>query len=107
MVKRGKKIRWAPGAEQDLDLVIDYYARIESFASGERIVREIYTATEILRTQPLLWRVRPNLQPRIRAIPVEPYLVFYVVRGNSCEIVRVLHGKRDVRAIFKKMREKL
>jgi plasmid stabilization system protein ParE len=36
----------------------------------------------------------------MRSIPSSPYVVFYLVRPTRIEIVRVLHGRRDVEAIF-------
>jgi plasmid stabilization system protein ParE len=33
-------------------------------------------------------------------VPVHPYVVFYRVRNDGIEIVRVLHGRRDVASIF-------
>jgi plasmid stabilization system protein ParE len=36
----------------------------------------------------------------MRSIVVVPYLIFYRVREDSVQIVRVLHGHRDIEAMF-------
>jgi toxin ParE1/3/4 len=38
--------------------------------------------------------------PELRSVLVLPYVVFYRVTELSVEIVRVLHGRRDLDAIF-------
>ena len=45
--------------------------------------------------------LRPCARPagsEILAVEALPYLVFYVERGDSIDVWRVLHGKRDVPA---------
>jgi toxin ParE1/3/4 len=38
--------------------------------------------------------------PELRSVLVSPYVVFYRVTELSVDIVRVLHGRRDLDAIF-------
>jgi plasmid stabilization system protein ParE len=38
--------------------------------------------------------------PDLRSVLVLPYVVFYRGTGSSVDIVRVLHGRRDLDAIF-------
>jgi toxin ParE1/3/4 len=40
--------------------------------------------------------------PGVRSMPVHPYVVFYRVRNEAVEIVRVIHGRRDIGTIFAK-----
>ena len=46
-------------------------------------------------------RDRSELRRGVRSISVPPYLIFYRAPDFSIEIVRVLHGRRDIGAIFK------
>jgi len=36
----------------------------------------------------------------LRSVLVSPYVIFYRVGESSLDIVRVLHGRRDLDAIF-------
>ena len=103
MAKRGKKVLWSPRSRRDLDAIIDYYARVESLVSGEAMVRKISADVELLRENMRLWGERDDLRGGVRAVHVEPYLVFYRISGSNAEIARVLHERRDIRTIFKKM----
>lgn len=49
---------------------------------------------ERLAEEPLLGPARPDLGDRLRYMPHDRYLIFYVVRHDGIEIVRVLHGAR-------------
>ena len=50
--------------------------------------------------RPGMGRRRPELTPDIRSFPVDRYVIFYVPRSRGVEIVRVLHGARDVDAMI-------
>lgn len=45
-------------------------------------------------------RSRPELGPEIRSFPVGRYVIFYLPLPKGIEVVRVLHGSRDVGAIL-------
>ncbi|NCG21248.1 MAG: type II toxin-antitoxin system RelE/ParE family toxin [Rhodobacterales bacterium] len=47
-----------------------------------------------------LGKARPELRHDLRSFPTDNYLVYYRERNEVIEIVRVLHGRRDVDAIF-------
>jgi toxin ParE1/3/4 len=50
-----------------------------------------------LTTFPELGRARDELAPGIRSIPVKPvFVVFYRLKGSRVEILRILHGHRDI-----------
>jgi len=45
-------------------------------------------------------RARDELVPGVRCFPVGRYVVFYVPLDDGIDIVRVLHGARDIDAVF-------
>lgn len=53
-----------------------------------------------LAATPGLGRVRSELSPWLRILPVGNYLVIYQPIETGVEIVRVLHGARDLDALF-------
>ncbi len=41
-------------------------------------------------------RTRDEILPGIRSVLVHPYSIFYRIREDTVEIIRVLHERRDV-----------
>ncbi|MGH9741426.1 MAG: type II toxin-antitoxin system RelE/ParE family toxin, partial [Candidatus Acidiferrum sp.] len=64
-------------------------------------IDELYRAMEALGRQPNSGRLREELLPGIRSFPFGSYLIFYRVVTKAIEIVRVLHGARDIENIFR------
>jgi len=56
----------------------------------------------MLAENPLAGRVREELAPDVRSFPVGNYLLFYRPTQNGVELIRVLHGARDLRRLFKR-----
>lgn len=44
---------------------------------------------------------RDELRPGLRSVNVHPYLLFYRAVPGGIELVRVVHGARDLRRIFR------
>jgi toxin ParE1/3/4 len=51
--------------------------------------------------QPGIGRPRDDLKPGLRSFVVKSYVVFCRVVDGTVEVVRVLHGSRDIEAIFR------
>jgi plasmid stabilization system protein ParE len=49
-----------------------------------------------------LGRARPDLHPDIRAAPYKNYMIFFRYIGDTVEIVNVIEGHRDIKALFRK-----
>lgn len=45
-------------------------------------------------------RKRDELVPNLRSFPVGNYLIFYRPINQGIEVLRVLHGARDIPSIF-------
>ena len=58
------------------------------------------THSRVLATQPMMGRARDELAPRVRSVPFGRYVVFYVPLDDGIDVVRVLHGARDIDAMF-------
>ncbi len=53
-----------------------------------------------LARRPLMGRARPELLTDLRSLPFGRYVIFYLPRSRGIEIVRVLHGARDLKPLF-------
>ena len=48
----------------------------------------------------MMGRVRDELEPGMRSFPFGRYVIFYMPIDEGIDVVRVLHGARDIDAIF-------
>ena len=54
----------------------------------------------VLATQPMMGRAHDELAPGVRSFQFGRYVVFYVPLHDGIDVVRVLHGARDIDAVF-------
>jgi toxin ParE1/3/4 len=104
MPGKRRRVIWAPRSKRDLLDVWRYYERVASSDVADKLLREISEAGEGLADQALMWRARDEVLPGLRSVIVHPYTVFYRVRDDEVEIVRVLHERRDFSAVFRRKR---
>jgi toxin ParE1/3/4 len=100
MPAKRRRVIWAPKAKQDQREVWRYYSRVASPEIADKLLRDIDRAGERLAQQALLWRARDDVMPGLRSVLVHPYIVFYRLTDTSVEIARVIHGRRNLAAIF-------
>ena len=105
MRKGEPAVIWSPEAEQDLLAIWNHVAREASPHVADEQLRCVDRACETLAEWPHSGRVRDELFRGVRSIAVDRYVVFYRVRNSAIEIIRVLHGRRDVDGIFSRTRE--
>jgi toxin ParE1/3/4 len=97
-----RPVVWSPEAEEDLIQLWLYLAQEASKGAADRRLRNIERACARLSQWPQSGRARDELLPGLRSIPAPPQVIFYRVSAAAVEIVRVLHGNRDIDAIFGK-----
>ena len=102
MPKKSRRVIWAPAAEKDLRGAWRHYVRVASPEVADQMLREITEAGERLAREALMWRSRDDVAPGLRSVLRQPYVIFYRVNEDDVEIIRVLHGRRDFSAIFKR-----
>jgi toxin ParE1/3/4 len=73
-------------------------SRTRRDATAERFIRRLIAKADSLSFMPERYRERQELQPGLRAVLVEKYLLFYLIDNRTVSIIRVLHGARDVTA---------
>jgi toxin ParE1/3/4 len=83
------------------DLVeIWVYIADDSPERADAFVDLVDSKFQALSRRPGLGRCRPELAPDIRSFTVGRYVVFYLPLSRGIEVVRVLHGSRDIDSIF-------
>jgi toxin ParE1/3/4 len=95
----------SPEAINDLELIWTYIARDNGQAADE-VIEAAYRLCAILGEHPELGRVRELSQTALAGLrsfvitDFPNYVIFYRVKGEGVEIVRVLHGARDIDSLF-------
>jgi toxin ParE1/3/4 len=91
--------RYTAAAERDL-LGIHSYIAQRSPAAATRLLRRIDSTCRMLAEQPGLGARRDHIREGMRLWTVGVYLILYRIRAGDVEIVRVVHGHRDLQRIF-------
>ncbi len=93
--------RVAPQAETDLEDIAYYVFReTGSIEIAERLIDSITDRFALLGKNPHIGRRRDDLRHDLRGFPVGRYVILYRVDGNDAQILRVVHGRRDLEALF-------
>jgi toxin ParE1/3/4 len=87
-------------AEEDLIEIWSYIARDDPMAA-DRVLDRIDGVCLRLAENPYLGPARPDLARELRYFVTGSYLVLYRNIGNGVEIVRVIHGARDLPSLFR------
>lgn len=88
-----------PEALNDLAEMWEYIGANNPDAA-DRLLDNINDKVKLIAESPYIGREREELAPGIRSFPAGRYLIFYRPIAGGIEIVRVLHGSRDVDTIL-------
>lgn len=98
--------RVLPAAGRDLDDQADYLARHAGLETALRYYDAAAATFERIARMPALGERHESLEPRLAGLRVQRiddfknHLVFYRPLDDAVEIVRVLHGARDIDRIL-------
>jgi toxin ParE1/3/4 len=91
---------WAPEALEDIDQLWDYYAEVAGRTSADRLLRQIAKVVAAIDEFPLAGRSRDDIRVGLRSLSAGSQVVFYRLKSDRPEVVRVLDGRRDIEEIF-------
>lgn len=89
------KVRRLPQAVRDVDAIWDRIAA-ENSAAATHLIERIATRTAMLADHPQIGRARPEIGDDIRSLVSGKYLILYRIGPDSVDIVRVIHGARNL-----------
>jgi toxin ParE1/3/4 len=95
-------IHRTPTSRRDYGDIWDYVATQGSVDAADRLLRTFDEKLRLISDFPGIGQARPELRPRLRSFPVGNYLLFYRPMRGGVQLVRVIHGARDLRQIFKR-----
>ncbi|MEI6082843.1 MAG: type II toxin-antitoxin system RelE/ParE family toxin [Verrucomicrobiota bacterium] len=91
------RLRVTLQAEIDLAELADRIANDDPQAALS-ILELIEQKSRLLCDYPELGRQRDELASGLRSFPANSYVIFYRIAADELQIIRVLHGARDVQA---------
>jgi len=89
----------SPRAGADLDDIWLHIA-LDNPAAADLLIDRIVRRILDLEDHPRLGPARPEISPEARMLIVGDYLILYKVTEADVTIVRVVHGARDLSALF-------
>jgi toxin ParE1/3/4 len=93
------QFRVTAAARADLDEIWFYIAQDDA-AAADKFIQAVINKFPKLAAWPEIGRQREELSSRLRSLVVGQYVIFYRPLENGIEIVRVLHGARDLPPLF-------
>ena len=95
-------LRYLPIAVDDLTAIFDWIAS-DNPAKAAAFIDQLDRFIQHLQTHPFLGRIPRDEKLQAfgyRVLVIESYLVFYLLRGKTIEIHRVVHGSRNLTDII-------
>ena len=86
-------------AEQDLIDIWNYIAE-DNPVNATRFLRKLAGKYHWLTENHEAGVNRDNLLPGLSSFPFAKYMLYYRVKNDTLELIRVLHGTRDLSLIF-------
>jgi toxin ParE1/3/4 len=91
-------LRYLPAAYDDLIAILDWIAE-DSPANAAAFVEAVELRIGKLISHPFLGHIPHDDKlagARYRVLVLDAYLVFYIIRGRTVEIHRIVHGSRNL-----------
>jgi antitoxin ParD1/3/4/toxin ParE1/3/4 len=96
-----KRYTLSPEATTDLTEIVSYISKYSGTANARHVLRKIKAAIQFLMEKPQAGHIREDLTSApVKFWPVFSYLIVYNPSNDPLEIVRILHGRRDVVALL-------
>ena len=91
------KVVVTPSAQKDLTEIKSYFTNVLKTSSNS-IFEKFLEQVKILKVHPFTYKVHQDPLLKLvgyRIIPIDNYLIFYVIKSNIVQIHRVLYAKRN------------
>lgn len=95
-----------PAAKDDILRQFRYYLREDAPAAAIRFLDAVDQSIEAICAMPQIGAPRPLKNPALSGLrfwavkDFEDMLIFYLVQSEVLRVVRVLHGRRDIKRIL-------
>lgn len=101
-----REVVWSFEAAADLKAIADYITKDSAFYATA-FVQEIRDASRSLKDFSERGRIVPELSnPNIRELIVKDYRLVYGIEETRVVILGIIHGRRDLKTLWKKEQRK-
>ncbi len=96
-----------PLAKQDIEEIVDWLNK-KNPQAAEQFLEQLEKSFDLLAMSPFIGHLRRYENPVFKNIRMfslkqySSYLIFYQTSSSQLQIIRVLHGSRDITALFEK-----
>jgi toxin ParE1/3/4 len=84
-----------PRADHDLDSIWSSI-KVNNPRAADAMIDRLTDAFDMLLTMPQAGRLRHEFRENLRSLVVDNYVIFYGMVPEGIDIVRVVHGRRDI-----------
>jgi len=93
------RVSRTPAAERDLATITDHIAA-DNLSAALSFYDEVDRLLRLIAQYPQMGEAVEHLAIGLRRQTLGEYLVFYRQIGDTIEVIRVLHGARDIDRLF-------
>lgn len=93
------RLTYLPAAREDLAAITSYIADDDP-DRAETFVAELRARAGEAAERPRTFPARDDLAPGLRVASHGRYMIFFMEKDDGVQIVRVLHGARNLKRIF-------
>lgn len=86
-------------ASYDLNEIAEYFSQ-KNLEAGEKFFQEFNRKCKQLVSFPNSGKSYSEINPDLRGLSLEGYIIFYRVLDDGIEILRVVSGRRDLPSMF-------
>lgn len=98
------QIRYLPSFYKDLEKIIKYIRyKLNNTIAAKELLKDIENEIEERRYNPKAYEKYESNKKRkdiYYKIHIKSYIVFYIVKDETMEVRRILHGRRDLKKII-------
>jgi toxin ParE1/3/4 len=82
-------------ARRDVKQLLEWINK-DSPAAAVALAERLKSKLQTLQNHPEIGPSQPEIAPDARLLSLRPFIILYRISGDQIEIVRVLHGARNV-----------
>jgi toxin ParE1/3/4 len=94
------QFRLTKTATNDIEQITDFIAQQSGLQQSETFLSKLDAKFANIVTFPQIGRKRSEILPNLRSVPLDKYLILYLLIGEDVEILRVVSGYRDLARLF-------
>jgi toxin ParE1/3/4 len=98
------EVIWSDNALSDIEEIAGFIER-DSLQYASLVTSEIFQSVKVLSQFPRIGRKVPERNdPKLREVQVPPYRVIYRLLDEGVTILTVVHSRRNVRKLLRKIK---